>query len=476
MCLICFVGQLAGGGSIAFASGGVVINEVAWAGTHDNSNDEWIELFNSGDSEIDLANWKIVDDTTTEYVIMSGKIAPKGFFLIEDNDLTISNKTADALIGLSLANTGDSLVLQDAGGVVIDTVNGAGAMWPAGDATTKATMERNGSEWQTAIAGNGSLGRAGSSILGTPGTQNSVVAGYESEIFAKLSSTEVREGDQIELNLEIDDAKDFYAYGLTLNYNPSVLQFISASNGSFLGENEDVIFQAALEDGVAGKLALAGARISEEGDGVNGSGIFAKVKFKVIGAKNSDVKVEFDAGSFVSNSAGEVAVKYNALVTKVLEAITQTSPVQNIVAAEGSARFSIKLDWAPHVSGAEKYIVKRKNAKGVFEVLGETQTPTFVDQNNIIPKLEYTYQVVAVKNNLESAPVEVKKSDLRGIVGDVDRNDKVDGRDLEKLARAYGSTLGGTKYAHLVDTNYDSVIDGSDLLTFGANFGKSYKN
>ncbi|MBN1494329.1 lamin tail domain-containing protein, partial [Candidatus Peregrinibacteria bacterium] len=128
--------------ALAAAPGSVVINEVAWAGTADSSTDEWIELYNTTSSPIDLTGWTIVDDNgDAVYVIASGMVAGNGYFLIEDSEETTSIP-ANAVINISLANTGDSLVLKDNLGAVIDTVNSTGGMWFAGNSTTKTTMER----------------------------------------------------------------------------------------------------------------------------------------------------------------------------------------------------------------------------------------------------------------------------------------------------------------------------------------------
>jgi len=39
-------------------AGDIVINEIMWMGTTFNSNDEWIELRNMTDLEIDLGKWE----------------------------------------------------------------------------------------------------------------------------------------------------------------------------------------------------------------------------------------------------------------------------------------------------------------------------------------------------------------------------------------------------------------------------------
>ena len=44
---------------VSVCAQGLVINEIAWAGTAASSADEWIELFNPTDQPIDLSGWTL---------------------------------------------------------------------------------------------------------------------------------------------------------------------------------------------------------------------------------------------------------------------------------------------------------------------------------------------------------------------------------------------------------------------------------
>lgn len=57
--------------------------------------------------------------------------------------------------------------------------------------------------------------------------------------------------------------------------------------------------------------------------------------------------------------------------------------------------------------------------------------------------------------------------------GDIDRSGRVDGLDLVRLAVAFGSRAGESRYSAAVDLDSDGRIDGSDLAILAANFGKS---
>lgn len=178
----------------------VVINEIAWAGTPASGYDEWIELKNNTDQEIDLTGWTLSwnEDTDNPRRIefpepKEGEearvIPPQGFYLLErTNDDTITDIEADLIYTGGLDNQGESLILKNPEGEVIDTANADGGEWPAGTASNGepayASMERidpmtpdADDNWAT----NNGKDRNGKDaegfpINGTPKEGNSVVA------------------------------------------------------------------------------------------------------------------------------------------------------------------------------------------------------------------------------------------------------------------------------------------------------------
>ena len=65
-------------------------------------------------------------------------------------------------------------------------------------------------------------------------------------------------------------------------------------------------------------------------------------------------------------------------------------------------------------------------------------------------------------------------SETRGLKGDNNRSDRVDGRDLENLARHFAQTDADNEFDPLVDTTYDGQISGSDLIDLGVNFALTF--
>jgi hypothetical protein len=168
----------------------VVINELAWGGSTSSVNDEWIELYNTTGSSIDLAGWTIDGAVSGgALTIVSGTIPANGYFLISHYDQATSKiNVAPDLVdsSLSLVNANNQYILKDDLSAVVDTADdGIGAPL-AGDNTNKYSMERNqviadgtlASSWHTATTSVGF--DAGATDKGTPkslnGTAGDIIA------------------------------------------------------------------------------------------------------------------------------------------------------------------------------------------------------------------------------------------------------------------------------------------------------------
>lgn len=153
--------------------GDVVINEVMWMGSTVSTSDEWIELKNMTDQDIDLSNWDIENGGVGagHIEIPNGyTIKANGYFLIMkrkwdesavdlDADLSKS-KGYTHVSGMNLLNDGEQLTLEDGNDTVIDQT--PIAPWAAGaNGTLRQSMERNdipgdgtiAANWHTCVSG-----------------------------------------------------------------------------------------------------------------------------------------------------------------------------------------------------------------------------------------------------------------------------------------------------------------------------------
>lgn len=155
----------------------IIINEIAWMGNENSANDEWIELKNNTSLDIKLDGWFLKTSDGKIKVHLTGKIPANGFYLLErTDDSSLPGLAADFIYKGSLSNKGQTLELLYNNGM-IDRAE-FNSKWPAGDNSTKQTMERTaGYKWQTS-----------KNPGGTPKAENSEGQNQPAEINVQIKS------------------------------------------------------------------------------------------------------------------------------------------------------------------------------------------------------------------------------------------------------------------------------------------------
>lgn len=140
----------------------IIINEVSWMGTTNSANDEWLELKNISNQNIDLSGWTIKSSDGKLKINLSGQIKSGEFYLLErTDDNSLLDIKANVIYKGALNNSGMNLELYNDLGIIIDSLNYSSG-WPAGDNNTKQTMERIGDYWQTSEKPDGTPGKENS--------------------------------------------------------------------------------------------------------------------------------------------------------------------------------------------------------------------------------------------------------------------------------------------------------------------------
>lgn len=135
----------------------LIINEVAWMGNNEDFYNEWIELKNISDESIDISGYQIIDEKEqVQFVIPPETIlSPGGFYLIERDNDNSAPPPADGIYNGSLSNNDEGLKLFDNQCALLDKVE-ADPDWPAGNNSTKQTMERGlGLSWHNSLEAGG---------------------------------------------------------------------------------------------------------------------------------------------------------------------------------------------------------------------------------------------------------------------------------------------------------------------------------
>ena len=152
--------------TLKLAQANVIINELAWMGTPNSGNDEWLELYNNGVQNVELSGWLLAAADGTPKVQLQGTVPGLAFYLLErTDDTTINTILADLIYTGALANSGEDLILSDNNGQIQDRL-AATTGWPAGDNQLKYTLERGVSgQWQSSAASGGTPKSANSAAL-----------------------------------------------------------------------------------------------------------------------------------------------------------------------------------------------------------------------------------------------------------------------------------------------------------------------
>lgn len=147
---------------LPFKVSAIVINEIAWMGTEIQWQNEWLELYNPENKEINLSGWILKAKDGSPFIELEGVIKPKSYFLLErTDDSTVENIKADQIYKGGLKNSGEHILLLNSKGELVDEID-CSLGWLAGNNDTKRTMEKNKDSWRTSFVQSG-----------TPKAQNS---------------------------------------------------------------------------------------------------------------------------------------------------------------------------------------------------------------------------------------------------------------------------------------------------------------
>ncbi|PIQ91567.1 MAG: hypothetical protein COV70_03005 [Parcubacteria group bacterium CG11_big_fil_rev_8_21_14_0_20_39_22] len=261
----------------------VVINEVAWMGTKASPFDEWIELYNRTDKEIDLSNFTLQSNDQSPYIPLEGTIAPYGYYLIErknggESDEATESPVVDVVadmwvsFGSGLANGGEELELLYSSGsatTTIDEVPLCFGRWCGGTSGgSRTSMQRfrvsgeSDDEDNWGSAGNeiffNGVDIDGNAIAGTPKAKNDISYG-------------VAVGSTISEDVTLSAEESPYyvknlvtiAGGATLTIEPGVVIKFGDTSSRLLvrgkivaegSEDEPVVFTSIYDDEYGGDL------------------------------------------------------------------------------------------------------------------------------------------------------------------------------------------------------------------------------
>jgi hypothetical protein len=98
-------------------------------------------------------------------------------------------------------------------------------------------------------------------------------------------------GEEVEIDINIVEVADLYGFEFDLAYDPSILEYASWEKGTFIGDG-DSTFWITPDASTSGEINNFAAGRTTPGVSVSGSGTLATVRFNVIGAGTSPIRIE----------------------------------------------------------------------------------------------------------------------------------------------------------------------------------------
>ncbi|MBM4177703.1 hypothetical protein FJ208_02795, partial [Candidatus Gribaldobacteria bacterium] len=117
----------------------VIFNEIAWMGSTNSVNDEWLELKNIQNNLVNLDGWQIINQKEKIKIALTGNLGAGSFLLLErTDDNSAPKEKADLIYTGAIANTDEGLFLFSPSCVLEDKIL-ANPYFPAGDNYLKKT-------------------------------------------------------------------------------------------------------------------------------------------------------------------------------------------------------------------------------------------------------------------------------------------------------------------------------------------------
>lgn len=246
----------------AASPGDVVINELMYNPDGQNEDLEYLELYNTTGSPIDLEDWCFTDGitlvtsnpTNTACFESGTTIAANGYLLVSPNptqtNTTYSQTAVASYAGTNLSNGGETVELVDDGAQVIDTVTYSDdppwATTPDGDGPSLELKDPSSDNtlpesWGASVGGP------------TPGVENSWVSITTPAITSVSDPNDVTDADTVTVTADVA-AADSVDLIYKINFDAEVTVSMADDGASGDGGSGDGVYGANIPAQSAGDL------------------------------------------------------------------------------------------------------------------------------------------------------------------------------------------------------------------------------
>jgi len=223
----------------------IIITELMYNSPDVDDLYEYIELYNSSESTIQLKGYKFIDGI--DHTFQDLEIASKAYLVLVKDSTAIRDLNISAIVwdNGGLKNKGETIILADSNGITIDSVDysdrGEWVSTPDGDGPSLElcdyTKDNSKAEfWKASILSTG-LNIEDKDMFGTPGEANSVsCVDSNADYLITLNGTSFSPND---LTVYIGETVQWKNTGGTHNVNGSLTTFPNNPEGFYSGDASD---------------------------------------------------------------------------------------------------------------------------------------------------------------------------------------------------------------------------------------------
>lgn len=288
------------------------------------------------------------------------------------------------------------------------------------------------------------------------------------------------------INITVYNVTDLSAWQIKIAFNPNIIQCrnVSLTKQHIFSGHSTTGLSYIIENQKGYILAFNGLW---EPTGVNGSGVLCQLTFQAINigissitytgtmqiggtylvdSKDNIIPIETTNGLVTISPEGFNQYQFNMQVgiqTYTVLVLTNSS-LTNFNFNNTSKKIEFSLNGPDGASGACSISIPQGLLNGTFAILLNNKATVFSFSNDELNNyLCFTYHHSLI--NVQT---------LITILGDINGDRTIDGKDISITARAFGSYPGSERWNPLADINQDLEVDGKDLTLVAKKFGQMW--
>lgn len=128
--------------------------------------------------------------------------------------------------------------------------------------------------------------------LSASGLCGSLASAQTADISVDPTTQTTATGTVVTVDVDISSVNDLYGYQFDLTFNPTILQAVSSTEGTFLPSGGATFFIPGTNDNVGGTVSATADTLLAATPGVSGGGELAVFTFDAIGAGTSTIGIQ----------------------------------------------------------------------------------------------------------------------------------------------------------------------------------------